>query len=342
MSADDIGRDDALNERFTNSGEDFQRHPNNGAPYVNHPTKVTIKGRPWRVMYGRPSNFGGQIEDRHGIQKWSERHLLLGTTLLAPEVQAAIGRIDLEDQIDRKLADGWVVDAKEQAGAFLAAARGTLVHLATTLDREEADPLLSLAYRGEEELGVPSRVLDSIMTVWAMLLERHGLHELAVEQKVVDDRWRLAGNLDRIVRLEWDLQFGPHIIPAGTVLVLDIKTGRLVMEQGHPAYWNSYSVQIASYAHSVPYLIDGLAEERAEWPWHIDQRHALVAHLDIGNAMTEGVATAQLLHVDLVEGHRAGNLCRQARDWQSSRDVFALHDAAPVAVTVSTTSDRPF
>jgi hypothetical protein len=335
------GRDDFLTERYTNSGEDFQRHPNTGAPYVNHPTKVTIKGKPWRAMYGRPSNFGAQIEDRYGINRWTERHVLLGTTLLPREVQAAVGRLDLEDASDRLIADGWVVDAKEQAGAFLAAARGTFVHLATTLDRDEADPLLSLAYRGEDELGVPTGAIDAILTSWALLLERHGLHELAVEQKVVDDRWRLAGTLDRIVQLEWDLHFGAHIIPAGTVLILDIKTGRLTMEQGHPAYWNAYSVQIASYAHSLPYVIDGLAEERMEWPWHVDQRHALIAHLDIGNALSEGVATAQLVHVDLTEGHKAGNLCRQARDWQSSRSIFALHSADPVATTVSTT-DRPF
>jgi hypothetical protein len=325
-------------EHYTNHAEDFQRHPTTGAPYVSHPTEVTLKGRPKRVMYGRPSNFGSQIEDRFGIERWSERHILLGGSLLPHDVQAAIRRLDLEDEGDRRVADGWVIDAKQEAGAFLAAARGTFVHLATTLDREEADPLLSLAYRGESELGVPTACLDAVMTSWSLLLERYGLHELAIEQKVVDDRWRLAGTLDRLVQLERDLHFPPHIIPAGTVLVLDIKTGRLTIDRGHPAYWNAYSVQIASYAHSVPYLIDGLHEERAEWPWPVDQRHALIAHLDIANAIQEGVATAQLLHVDLVEGHRAGNLCRQARDWQSSRSIFAMHDANPVATTVKTTS----
>jgi len=327
-------------EHFTNYSEDFQRHPNTGAPYVNHPTEVTVKGRPRRVMYGRPSNFGAQIEDRFGIERWSERHVLLGATLLPKDVQAAISRLDLEDQDERRMADGWVVDAKTEAGAYLASSRGTYVHLATTLDREEADPLLSLSYRGESELGVPVAAIDAILTSWSELLDRNGLRELAVEQKVVDDRWRLAGTLDRIVQLDWDLFFGPHIVPAGTVLILDIKTGRLTIEQGHPLYWNAHSVQIASYAHSVPYLIDGLDEQRAEWPWPIDQRHALVAHLDIANAIEEGAATAQLLHVDLVEGHRAGNLCRQARDWQSSRSIFALHNADPVATSVKTIAEH--
>jgi hypothetical protein len=328
------GRDANLTEHYSNSSEDFVRHPTTGAPYVNDLTRVTLKGKPWRVMYGRCSNFAGQIESRYGLEKWSERHVLLGTTLLSLAVQDAITRLDLENETERQMADSWVLDAKAEAGAFLSAARGTFVHLATTLDREEADPLLSLAYRGESELGVPSAVLDAVLDAWGQLLERHGLHELGVEQKVVDDRWRLAGTLDRIVRLEHDLFFGPHIIPAGTVLVLDIKTGRLTIDQGHPQYWNGHCIQIASYAHAVPYVIDGLHEERAAWPWPIDQRHGLIAHLDIANALTEGVATAQLLHVDLVEGHKAGNLCRQARDWQSSRAIFALHNEALVATTV--------
>lgn len=327
-------RDAELDETYSNVGEDFQRHPNTGAPYVNHPTKITVKGRPARVMYGRPSNFGAQIEDRYGIERWSERNVLFGATLLNSEVHRAIQVLDLEDPGDRKMADGWVVDAKQEAGAHLAAARGTFVHLATTLDRDEADPLLALSLRGDTELGVPPAVTDAVLASWEVLLQRHGIQELAIEQKVVDDRWRLAGTLDRIVRLTRDLQFGAHIIPAGTVLILDIKTGRLTMEQGHPAYWNAYSVQIASYAHSLPYIIEGLHEERGEWPWHVDQRHALIAHLDIGNALAEGVATAQLVHVDLVEGHRAGNLCRQARDWQGSKAIFAMHDADPVATTV--------
>ena len=321
------------------AGEDFQRHPSTSAPYVNHPTLRTTVGRPSRVLYGRPSNFGAQIEDRWGLQRWSERNVLLGTTLLPTEVQAAIQRLNLDDATDRKLGDGWVVDAKGEAGAFLKSARGSMLHAATTLDHSEADPLLALMAYGEEQLGVPGYVTDAVLDAWGRLLKRHELHVLAVEQTVIDDRWRLAGTLDRVVQLGRDLFFGAHILPAGTVLVLDIKTGRLTIDRGHPAFWHAYSVQVASYSHSVPYRIEGLVEEREEWPWPVDQRHGLIAHLDLANALDEGVATAQLVHVDLVEGHRAGNLCRQARDWQSSRAVFAMHNADPVATNIR---EQPF
>lgn len=322
-------------ELFTaGTNEDFQRHPTTSAPYVNDPHKVTQKGRPARVQYGRPSNFGAQIEDRFNLIKWSERNVLVGCTLLSDEAFKVIQGLDLEDPTDCQVADTLVVDAKEQAGAHLAAERGTFFHLATTLDRSEADPLLFIATR-ESELDVPAPVTDAVLDAWARLLERYYLRQLAVETKVVDDVWRLAGTLDRIVECERDLTIGNRTIPAGTVLVLDIKTGRLTLDpSGHPQWWNTYSVQIASYAHSLPYVIDGLAEERAEWPWPISQRHALIAHLDVGNALLEGVATAQLIYVDLVEGFRAGNIARMARDWQKSRSLFVLPDDPPVATTV--------
>jgi hypothetical protein len=328
-------RDDEL---FTNTGLGYVRHPANTAPYVDDLVKVTKDGVPHRVMYGRPSNFASQIEDRFGIQKWSERRVLQGSLLLDGNVRRAILDLDLDDTTERQLADGWVIDAKEAAGAFVSARRGTFVHEATMLDRNEADPLLTVQYHGED-LGMSTETVDAILDAWGRLLERHGLSVLAIEQPVVDDRWRLAGSLDRIVRLEHELRFGRQRIPAGTVVILDIKTGRLTLEQGHPQFWNGHSVQIASYAHSVPYVMeindDGeRVEYRDVWPWPIDQRHALIAHIDVANAVTEGVATAQLLHVDLVAGLRAGNLARQARDWQSSRAIFALHDEAPVATTV--------
>lgn len=308
----------------------FTRHPTNGAPYVDHPTRLTEKGRPARVMYGRPSNFGSQIENRYGIEKWSERHVLLGASLID---LAGVETLDPEDEVDRTQLDGLAAEAKKAAGAHVAARRGTLFHeLTQYLDQSEESPLTLLATG--EELGLSSRLIDAVIGSYDTCMQRHGLKVLGVEQTVVDDRWRLAGTLDRIVELTRDLTFENLMIPAGTRLVLDIKTGRLKVEGGRPSHWHSYAVQIASYSHSVPYWIEGLEERRLEWPWPISQRHGLIMHLDIRNAIEEGVATAALYHVDLVVGHMAGNLCRQARDWQNRRDVIRAHDEPPVARTV--------
>jgi hypothetical protein len=314
---------------------DFQRHPHTTAPYVNHPTRRTTKyNRPARVMYGRPSNFGNQIENRFNLERWHERRVLYGAALID---LAGVEQIDIDDPDQVTQLDGLVGDAKKAAGAYLAAQRGTLTHeFAEYVDHHEESPLSVLEYA--ETLGIPATVIDAQLDAYGRCLDRYDLHVLAIEQTVVDDRWRLAGRLDRIVRLGRDLQFTDGtVMEEGDVVIGDIKTGRVrVSPAGSPEYWNTYAVQIASYAHSVPYIIaeDAWDEARDEWPWEIDQRHGLIIHLDINNAIEEGVATAQLYHVDLVAGHVAGNLCRQARDWQALTNVVQQLAAMPVVVNV--------
>lgn len=313
---------------------EFQRHPHNGAPYVNHPTRITKKGKPARVMYGRPSNFGSQVENRWNLERWNERRTLLGAARID---LTGVDMLDPDDPEQSKQLDGLVGDAKKAAGAHLAAQRGTLTHEFTEyVDQHEESPLSVLAYA--DSLGLSGKVIDATMEAYGRLVSTYDVHILAVEQTVVDDRWRLAGRLDRIVRCDRDLQFTDgSVVQAGTHLVLDIKTGRIkVGKDGTPDYWHSYAVQIASYAHSVPYVIaeDSWDETRTEWPWEVDQRHALICHLDVNNAVEEGVATARLFHVDLALGHMAGNLCRQARDWQGRSDVIFELAANPLCVNV--------
>lgn len=99
---------------------------------------------------------------------------------------------------------------------------------------------------------------------WVDLLDRNGLEVLATELPVINDELRLAGTLDRIVRLTRDLHFGSVVVPAGTVIVLDIKTSKLHADRdGLPSYWDSYPIQIAAYAQSVPYDPD--ADRRQTW-----------------------------------------------------------------------------
>ena len=313
---------------------DFLRHPHNGAPYINHPTRLTKKDKPARVMYGRPSNFGKQVENTFNLQRWNERRVLYGAALIN---LAGVDSLDIDDKEQAKQLDGLVGEAKWAAGAHLAAQRGTLTHEFTEyLDRHEESPITALNHA--EELGLTPEAIDSTLEAYGRLLGATDLHILAIEQTVVDDRWRLAGRLDRVARLGRTLQFTDGtVLEAGDVEILDIKTGRVRLNaQGTPDYWHSYAVQIASYSHSVPYIIadDCWDESRDEWPWEISQRHGLILHLDIGNAMEEGVATATLYHVDLVEGHRAGNLCRAARDWQGMSGIVAPLTGPPLVVNV--------
>jgi hypothetical protein len=313
----------------------FQRHPRNGAPYVNHPFKLTQKEKPARVMYGRPSNFGAQVENRFNLERWSERRVLFGAALL-DDLDSLVG-CDIDDPEVTDRLDGMVLEAKTRAGARLAAQRGTLTHEFTEyVDRHEGSPLSALEYA--EELGIPNKAVTAVMDVYGRTIGAYDIQTQYIEQTVVDDRWRLAGTLDRVSLLGQDLMFQDGtVVEAGTYVILDIKTGRIKLDRnGVPDYWHSYAVQIASYSHSLPYFIaeDSWDEYREEWPFEISQRHGLILHLDIGNAVEEGVATARLFHVDLDEGHRAGDLCRKARDWQSMNGIVQPLAAPPLAVNV--------
>lgn len=140
--------------------------------------------------------------------------------------------------------------------SMLPADRGTHIHLLTErFDRRQS--YKDLIADGEN-LGITEAQQVAAVTAWARMLADNGLEVVAIEQPVVDDGWRCAGTLDRVVRLTRDLRFvldtGAMVIPAGTYVVLDLKTGGLR---------KTAAVQVASYAASVPY--DTAAETRGEW-----------------------------------------------------------------------------
>lgn len=357
---------------------DFSRHPGTGAPYVAHPTETTkrtgkkdellaeaqaagidvpakatvatlhelLGPRPKRVQYGRPSSLGKQIENMTNIQKWSERATALGV-FLDPDLFAELAELDadkltLDDPDARTLLDRIAVAAKNRAQAHLAAERGTHTH-ALTEDVDDERDWLTRAEAGEH-LGLPTGVQRGLVDAWQAMLATHGVEILAAEASVVDDVWRQAGTLDRICRLGADVTFRtPHgelvVLPAGWVGILDIKTGRLRLDQaGNLAYWQGYAVQLASYAQAVPYDVD--TDRRGEWPWPIDQRWAIIAHLDVLAAL-DGTARCRLFLVDLEAGREAGERCVWARGWEKRTDVFSVVDDALMVEVMIAAHDDP-
>jgi hypothetical protein len=119
------------------------------------------------------------------------------------------------------------------------------------------------------ELGIDAATQQALVAAWLRMLEQFGIEILAIEATCVDDLWRQAGTLDRIVRLTRDLRFvttsGEYVtLEAGWVGILDLKTGELHLDDGgFVNYWLSYAVQLASYAQSVPYDPD--TDTRSTW-----------------------------------------------------------------------------
>lgn len=254
--------------RFPKLPHDFHRHPETGAPYVNHPTELKKDGSPKRVMYGRPSSFGSALDNPFNLVKWKERQLLIGVSLIEGEsLDDGYGPAWAGFQdADRDTLDGLAARCHDAAGSHLAADRGTHIHLLTEYNdngrpwNEDWQQLLADGVA----LGIPRDLQLHIVHQWAAFRIRLGLTELAVEQTVVNDRWRLAGTLDRLDSPDHDILTAYGILESGQPFVGDIKTGGLTVgTDGQPNYWVKYPVQLAAYVDGVPYDTD--TDERGEW-----------------------------------------------------------------------------
>lgn len=142
-------------------------------------------------------------------------------------------------------ASDWPLDAPYD-GDPIHGERGTHVHeLCDRADRGE--PLDADFIAHGESLGITAAKQNYIHARWTVFLKAHGLTVTHVEAIVVNDTWRTASNIDRMVTC-----------PDGTTRVLDIKSARNVVKV-------AYAVQLAGYAHEdcVPY--DPATGERGTW-----------------------------------------------------------------------------
>jgi hypothetical protein len=311
--------------RYPHVPGDFHRHPETGAPYVNHPTDTTKDGRPKRVMYGRPSSFGAALDNPFSLIKWKDREELVGAAILELDYEYILANRD-----DKKVLDGIAADCYEAAGSHLAADRGTHIHLLCEYhDRGEHIPLDVI--RDGERLGIPKALQGQIVEQWRLFRARLGLTALAVEQTVVNDRWRLAGTLDRLDVSDYDHLTAFGVLEAGVPFVGDIKTGGLTVgNDGQPNYWVKYPVQLAAYVDSVPYDVE--TDERYPWnnagDWDDwcdpNPDIALIYHYDLARALAGEVVDWQAIPVNVRAGREGGDLCRAAADFAKRRDLFAM------------------
>jgi hypothetical protein len=323
--------------RYPHVEGDFRRHPETGAPYVNHPTDTTKDGRPRRVMYGRPSSFGSALDNPFNLVKWKERQLLIGAWKLNSDYDDLLVYVDPDD---RDALDGLAARCHEAAGSHLAADRGTHIHLLLELDDRGED--VGGCYAYGETLGIPPALQDQIAVQWVAFRKRLGLTALAVEQTVVNDRWRLAGTLDRLDVSDRDHLTAFGVLEAGVPFVGDLKTGSLTVgNDGQPNWWTKYSVQIAAYVDAVPY--DTNCDARGTWdppgdPGPPNPDIALIYHYDLARALAGEVVDWQAIPVNVQAGREGGDLCRAAADFAKRRDLFAM--PAPSTTTLTENVDR--
>jgi len=312
---------------------DFHRHATTGAPYVNHPTDTTKTGKPRRVMYGRPSSFGSALDNPYNLVKWKERQLLIGVDL----IYSSIGPIDPDN---REALDALAAYCHKAAGSSLAAERGTHVHL--LCEYHDRGTTWGTLLDAGIALGIPLLLQCQIVEQWATFRNTLGVDAIGIEMTVVNDRWRLAGTLDRL-----DVPRRPMLTAYGILedaFVGDIKTGSLTLgNDGQPNYWVKYPVQLAAYVDAVPYDTD--EDVRLDWPAPPNPHIAIIYHYDLARALAGEVVDWQAIPVSVDAGRDGGNLCRQAADFGRRRDLFAMPAASsaptvpPVAVVEQQTTD---
>lgn len=328
---------------------DFMRD-GGGTPWVTNPDGAVVKSGPRKGLpklekYGRPSSLGKDIENTYNLDRWNERQIAYGLSLMTadarvgPELQQTFTQFakgEFEDCKD--LLDGVITIAKKWAKANLAAERGTHTHLLAELDDTDRDPIAAM--ENGEALGIPIEAQHAMLEAWRLLCLQHSLEILATEATVVHDEWRQAGTLDRIVRLGADLHFANGVtLLAGTVLLCDIKTGKLRTSANGATvdYWHSYAVQCCVYRDGQPYRcgVDDGDDERCDWPFEMDQEWAFIAHIPVEEALN-GQATARLVLVNISAArHVIETVIMRAREWQARKDLFAFTMDPPVVVEVA-------
>lgn len=330
---------------------DFMRD-GGGTPWVTSPDGAVVKSGPRKGLpklekYGRPSSLGKDIENTYNLDRWNERQIVhgIGKALASSDdddteswfdALVDLGKREFDDC--RSELDKVVVDAKTWAKANLAAERGTHTHLLAELDDTDRDPIAAM--ENGEALGIPIEAQRAMLEAWRLLCLQHSLEILATEATVVHDEWRQAGTLDRIVRLGADLHFANGVtIPAGSVLLCDIKTGKLRTSANGATvdYWHSYAVQCCVYRDSRPYRcgVDDGDDWRTEWDFEMDPEWAVIAHIPVEEALN-GQATARLVLVDIdAARYVIESVIMRAREWQARKDLFAFTMDPPVVVDVA-------
>lgn len=238
---------------------------------------VTPVGGGKPQAYTRCTTYVDCLEDKYNLQKWQLR-------------QCALGLADRPDLLlsvsahrDDKAALNQVCDkAMEAAGTSARSTTGTALHaLCERVDRGQPLGVVPASARADVE---------------AYQAATQFLQHVHIEQFTVHDDLKIGGTPDRVVN--WD----------DILYIADIKTGTDIG-------WGALKIamQLAVYAHSVPYIPPGVRKGYDGW---IDKDRAIVIHLPAGEQRCE------LFFVDLIAGWEAVQVATQVRELRAHKGWY--------------------
>lgn len=237
----------------------------------------------------RATTFAKSISDSFGLTNWQLRMAVKGVAA-RPDLYALAASAPVDD---KATLDRVAKDAKEAAAASSGANLGTAIHTFT----ERLD--------SGEQVTVPAQWAADVESYRdALAAARVEAVPAWIERIVVVPRYRVAGTLDRIVRLA-----------DGRLAIADLKTGK-DLSYG----WLEIAIQLALYANAEA-MWDPAADRYVDMP-PVDRNEALVMHTPVGQGRTT------LHRVDIVAGWEAADLVGQVRQWRTRRDLATAWPAA--------------
>lgn len=275
------------------------------------------------VAYTRATTFAKTLDDTFHLDRWQQRMVVLGLSKRRDLQLAAAAVTDPDDYLQKKLLQDVADRAKEHAGPS-AAAVGTALHTFT----EHHDKGFSLA-------DLPDEYVDDIEAYSSAI---SNFEVLLCETFVVNDEYRVGGTFDRLVRLRHDMRLpdalvnanaGNPILPAGTTIILDNKTGKSV-DLGA----GSFALQLGMYANSLIYNHE--TGSRSPLPGPLCRDIGIILHLPAGKGR------ADLHWLDLRSGWEAAPLCAAVRAYRSRKDLidrFETYTVSPRPTPVSSIAE---
>lgn len=267
-------------------------------------------GKP--MAYTRASTLGKAIEDTYHLSKWLQRSVAFGLSR-RPDLVALVAAVKTNEGEDRQPLDELCEKAHEAAKGDQGANVGTALHKLS--ERRDAG----------EDLSYLAPILLLALDSYSQWMRYFRI--LASETFVVCDPLLTAGSFDRVVELLVDLEFhhrklGQVALPAGTVLVVDLKTGKAESAK----YWGpAYGVQQTVYACGQPYQ-HGVG--RIPWEEILNGRTPSTDWALLLHVPGDSPKDAGLVVVDLNEGAAMADLCLEVRAARKNKAL--LSEAYPV------------
>lgn len=175
------------------------------------------------VAYTRASTVTGALEDMYNLQQWQLRMVCYGIALKRDLQLAAIGHYD-----DRDFMKGLIETAMDAAGANEKRNLGTAIHRICDLYDSGVEPQVPNEYLPD--------IHEYLRLTSSFIME-------ASELFCVADEIKVAGTPDRVIRLTQDMVTSSgDVLPAGTLLIADIKGLALDTPLPTPSGWTTMGV----------------------------------------------------------------------------------------------------